>query len=404
MKEGAQSSAEARAAAYARIDRLLPYAQELVAIRRHLHQHPELAFEEHGTSDFVANKLQEWGYAVTRGIGGTGLVASLTHGTGSRRLGLRADMDALPIQEATGAVHASRVAGCMHACGHDGHMTMLLGAAKYLARHRSFSGTLHLIFQPAEERGFDSGALAMLKDGLFDRFPCDAVFAMHNHPGVPQGRFLMRSGAFMAAGDRVFVTIRGVGGHAARPHLAVDPLVAAAAIVTSLQTVVSRNVDPAEIAVVTVGRLRSGDALNVIPDEAEIGISVRSFSNEVRALLKRRITELITGIAQAHGARADINYVEGYPVLKNAPDAVKLAAQVATDLVGADAIEVDHPQLTGSEDFAYLLQACPGALVRIGNGSAEGGRGLHNPRYDFNDANLPHGAAFWSQLAERYLQ
>lgn len=404
MNERAPSSAEARQAAYARIDQMLPYAQELVGIRRYLHQHPELAFEEHGTSDFIAGKLEEWGYVVTRGIGGTGLVGSLTLGTGARRLGLRADMDALPMQEATGAAHASCVAGRMHACGHDGHMTMLLGAAKYLARHRSFSGTLHLIFQPAEERGFDSGAQAMVKDGLFDRFPCDAVYAMHNHPGAPQGRFLMRSGAFMAAGDRVFATIRGVGGHAARPHLAVDPLVAAAAIVISLQTVVSRNVDPAETAVVTVGRLRSGDALNVIPESAEIGISVRSFSPDVRALLKARITELITGIAQAHGARAEIDYIAGYPVLKNAPDAVALAAQVATDLVGADAVDMAHPQLTGSEDFAYMLQACPGALVRIGNGPADGGRGLHNPRYDFNDANLPYGAAFWSQLAERYLQ
>ena len=212
------------------------------------------------------------------------------------------------------------------------------------------------------------------------------------------------TGAFMAAGDRVFVTIRGVGGHAARPHLAVDPLVAAAAVVTGLQTVVSRNVNPAETAVVTVGRLRAGDALNVIPDTAELGISVRSFSTGVRALLRQRITELITGIAQAHGAQAEIDYVEGYPVLNNDPEAVALAVQVATDLVGADAVEREHPQLTGSEDFAYLLQACPGALVRIGNGSAEGGRGLHNPRYDFNDANLPYGAAFWSQLAQRYLQ
>ena len=404
MKDEELSATAARQAAYARVDQLLPFAQELMAIRRHLHQHPELAFEEHGTSDFIANKLEEWGYAVTRGIGGTGLVGSLTHGAGTRRLGIRADMDALPIQEATGLAHASRIPGRMHACGHDGHMTMLLGAAKYLARHRHFSGTLHLIFQPAEERGFDSGALAMLKDGLFDRFPCDAVYAMHNHPGVPQGRFLMRSGAFMAAGDRVFATIRGVGGHAARPHLAVDPLVAAAAVVTALQTVVSRNVDPAETAVVTVGRMRSGDALNVIPDQAELGISVRSFSDPVRALLKQRITELIAGIAQAHGASADIDYIEGYPVLRNAPEAVDLAAQVATDLVGAEAVELTHPQLTGSEDFAYMLQACPGALVRIGNGPADGGRGLHNPRYDFNDANLPYGAAFWSQLAERFLQ
>lgn len=393
-----------REASFARIAQFLPYEQELVSIRRHLHQNPELAFAEQGTSDFIADKLAEWGYEVTRGIAGTGLVGTLRCGDGSRRLGIRADMDALPIQEATGAEHASRIAGCMHACGHDGHMTMLLGAAKYLARHRNFSGSLHLIFQPAEERGFDSGAKAMVGEGLFERFPCDAVYAMHNHPGLPQGQFAMRSGPFMAAGDRVFVRIVGVGGHAARPHLAVDPLVAAAAIVTSLQTVVARNVDPTESAVVTVGRLRSGDALNVIPADAEIGISVRSHSSEVRSLLKERITELITGIAQGHGARAEINYVEGYPALINNAQAVELAAQVATDLVGAEAVDTAFPVLMGSEDFAYMLLRCPGALVRIGNGPSDGGRGLHNPRYDFNDSNLPYGAAFWSQLTERFLR
>jgi hippurate hydrolase len=330
-------------------------------------------------------------------------VGTLSNGDGARRLGLRADMDALPITETTGLDYRSSHPGRMHACGHDGHMAMLLGAAKYLARHRGFSGTLHLIFQPAEERGFDSGALAMMRDGLFERFPCDAVFAIHNHPGEPPGHFLLRSGPFMAAGDRVFVTIHGSGGHAARPHLAVDPLVAAAAIVTSLQTVVARNVNPEDSAVVTVGRLRAGDALNVIPDSAEIGISVRSFSPPVRALLRERITALITGIAQAHGARAEIDYVEGYPVLANEPAAAQLAAQVAQELVGPAAVDADTGRLMGSEDFAYMLQACPGALIRLGNGPADGGRGLHSPHYDFNDANLPYGVAFWSRLTERFL-
>lgn len=386
-----------------RLDRFLPFAQELVAVRRHLHQHPELAFEEHATSDFVAALLTEWGYQVTRGLGGTGLVGTLSNGEGQRRLGLRADMDALPIAESTGLYYRSSQPGRMHACGHDGHMAMLLGAAKYLARHRGFSGTLNLIFQPAEERGFDSGALAMIRDGLFERFPCDAVFAIHNHPGEPPGRFLLRSGPFMAAGDRVFVTIHGTGGHAARPHLAVDPLVAAAAIVTSLQTVVARNVNPEDSAVVTVGRLRAGDALNVIPDSAEIGISVRSFSPPVRALLRQRITALITGIAQAHGTSAEIDYVEGYPVLANAPALAQLAAEVAEELVGPAEVNADTARLMGSEDFAYMLQACPGALIRLGNGPADGGRGLHSPHYDFNDANLPYGVAFWSRLAERFL-
>ncbi|MES2362479.1 MAG: M20 aminoacylase family protein [Pseudomonadota bacterium] len=386
-----------------RVDDLKPLHNELAGWRHHIHQHPELAFAEHQTADLVASKLQQWGYEVTRGIGQTGLVAQLRVGEGTKRLGLRADMDALPIQEETGLPYASATPGCMHACGHDGHTAMLLGAAKHLAATRRFSGTLNLIFQPAEERGFDSGGKAMVADGLFERFPCDMVFAMHNHPGAPQGNFLMRPGPFLAAGDRVFIKIAGVGGHAARPHLAVDPLVAAAAIVMALQTVVSRNVDPNESAVVTVGRLRSGDALNVIPAEAEIGISVRSFSPAVRALLKDRICALVNATAEGYGAKADIRYVEGYPVVDNAAAAVTLAGDVATELVGSGRVEREFPRMMGSEDFAYMLQACPGALVRIGNGPSEGGRGLHNPRYDFHDGNLTVGAAFWSRLAERFL-
>ena len=389
--------------AFTQVDDLAPLHGELAGLRHHLHQHPELAFAEHATSDLVAGKLIEWGYDVTRGIGQTGLVAQLRVGGGSKRLGLRADMDALPIREETGLPYASSKPGVMHACGHDGHTTMLLGAAKHLAATRRFSGTLNLIFQPAEERGFDSGAKAMVADGLFERFPCDMVFAMHNHPGAPQGDFLMRPGPFLAAGDRVFIKIMGVGGHAARPHLAVDPLVAAAAVVMALQTVVSRNVDPNESAVVTVGRLRSGDALNVIPAEAEIGISVRSFSVAVRALLKERICALVKSTAESYGARAEIDYVEGYPVVDNVADAVALAADVAAELVGKARVAPEFPRMMGSEDFAYMLQACPGALVRIGNGPSEGGHGLHNARYDFHDGNLTVGAAFWSRLAERFL-
>ena len=386
-----------------RVADLLPLHDALVALRHHIHQHPELAFAEHATSDLVAGKLEEWGYEVTRGIGQTGLVAQLKVGDGGKRLGLRADMDALPIQEQTGLPYASSTPGLMHACGHDGHTTMLLGAARHLATRRNFSGTLNLIFQPAEERGFDSGGKAMVDDGLFARFPCDMVFAMHNHPGAPQGHFMSRAGTFMAAGDRVFITLRGVGGHAARPHLAVDPLVAAAAVVMALQTVVSRNVDPNESAVVTIGRLRSGDALNVIPAEAELGISVRSFSPAVRALLRERITALVNLTAEAYGAQAEIRYVEGYPVVDNAAEAVALACDVAAELVGEDHVVRDFPRMMGSEDFAYMLQACPGALLRIGNGPAADGRGLHNPRYDFHDGNLTVGAAFWSRLAERFL-
>jgi hippurate hydrolase len=386
-----------------RVEDLAPQQDELAGWRQHIHSHPELAFAEHKTSDLVAARLEQWGYSVKRGIGGTGLVAQLRVGQGSKRLGLRADMDALPIQEETGLPYASTVPGCMHACGHDGHTTMLLGAARHLASTRRFSGTLNLIFQPAEERGFDSGAKAMVADGLFEQFPCDMVFAMHNHPGAPQGNLLMRTGPFLAAGDRVFITITGAGGHAGRPHLAVDPLVAAAATVMALQTVVSRNVDPAESAVVTVGRLRSGDALNVIPGAAEIGISVRSYSAAVRALLRERITALVNATAEGYGCKAAIRYVEGYPMLENDPDATALAGAVASELVGSDRVELAFPPSMGSEDFAYMLQVCPGALVRIGNGPADGGRGLHNPGYDFHDGNLPVGAAFWSRLAEQFL-
>ncbi|NMM81322.1 amidohydrolase [Acidovorax sp. SRB_14] len=380
---------------------LQPIAQDLVAIRHELHRYPELAFAEHRTSDLVAKKLEEWGYSVTRGIGGTGLVGTLKVGEGSRTIGLRADMDALPIEEKTDLAYASCHAGVMHACGHDGHTAMLLGAARHLSQTRNFSGTLHLIFQPAEEKGFDSGAKAMVSDGLFERFPCDYVFALHNHPGAAQGTFLWRAGAFMAAGDRVFVKVHGVGGHAARPHLTVDPVVAAAAIVMGLQTVVARNIDPGDSAVVTVGRLRAGDAVNVIPQHADIGISVRSFSTAVRARLKERIVKMVHATAEAFGAQVEIDYVEGYPVLRNSQAACELAGHAALAVVGAENAVPDFSPIMGSEDFAYMLQACPGALIRLGNGT--GSAGLHTPTYDFNDSNLVVGAAFFSRLTEHYL-
>ena len=380
-----------------------PLDTMLRELRHHIHQHPELAFTEHATAELVANKLTAWGYQVTRDIGQTGLVGTLRVGDGKRAMGIRADMDALPIKEETGLPYKSIQDGVMHACGHDGHTAMLLGAAKHLSETRRFSGTLHLIFQPAEERGFDSGAKAMIEDGLFNLFPCDYVFALHNHPGIPQGQMMFREGPFMAAGDRVFVKIKGTGGHAARPHQAADPLVAASAIVMGLQTIVSRNVDPDESAVITVGKLQSGQALNVIPDTADIGISVRSFSTDVRALLKARITTLIDACAAAYGVVAEINYIEGYPVLVNDGDATRLAIEVAKELVGEDNVVPHTKRLMGSEDFAYMLQQRPGTLLRLGNGPTSNGRGLHNPHYDFNDENLTIGAAYWSRLTERYL-
>ncbi|MGI4861775.1 MAG: M20 aminoacylase family protein [Janthinobacterium lividum] len=380
-----------------------PLAPDLLALRHHFHQTPELAFEEHATSASVAARLTEYGYAVSTGIAGTGLVASLSAGTGRRAIGIRADLDALPIHEANTFAHASQTPGRMHACGHDGHTTMLLGAARHLAATRRFDGTVHLIFQPAEERGFDSGAKRMLAEGLFERFPCDAVFAMHNHPGKPSGQMLFRSGEFMAAGDRVFITLHGLGGHAARPHLARDPVVAAASLIMALQTVVSRNIDPAQTAVVTIGKLQGGQALNVIPNEVQLGLSVRSFDPAVRALLKERIIALTEAQAESFGVRAEIDYVAGYPVVRNAPDETAFAIAVAKELVGAENVVEQMDRLTGSEDFAYMLEARPGCLVRIGNGLADAGSMLHNPHYDFNDANLVVGAAFWSRLVERYL-
>lgn len=376
-------------------------APEMISLRHRLHAHPELGFEEFATSDLVAECLQEWGYEVHRGLGGTGVVATLQHGQGERRLGLRADMDALPITEATGLPYASVIPGKMHACGHDGHTAMLLAAAKHLAQQRNFSGTLNLIFQPAEE-GL-AGARRMLEDGLFERFPCDAIFAMHNMPGYPVGKFGFLSGAFMASSDTVIIRIQGCGGHGAMPHKAVDPVVVCASLTMALQTVVARNVSPLEMAIVTVGAIQAGEAPNVIPDSAEMRLSVRALDPAVRELLQERITALAEAQALSFGARAEVDYRRGYPVLVNSAEETALAREVASDWLGEDGLIPNMPPLTGSEDFAYLLQACPGSYLIIGNGDGEGGCMVHNPGYDFNDACLPLGATYWVKLVERYL-
>ena len=370
----------------------------LRVVRQHLHQHPELAFQEHATASYVADILKPLGYSVSTGIAGTGIVASRRAGDSSASLGLRADMDALPIHEETGLPYASRHEGRMHACGHDGHMAMLLGAAYLIAQRQSFAGTVNLIFQPAEERGFESGGKAMVEAGLFEQFPCDRIFAIHNHPGMEQGHFMSRPGPFMAAGDRVFITIRGLGGHAARPHLTRDPLVTASAIVMALQTVVSRNIDPQECAVVSVGKLHAGMALNVIPDSAELGISVRSFDPDIRALLKRRIIEIVESTAKSYGTEAIIDYRQGYPVLINDEAQTQVAMEVAAKLVGSERVDPNGARQVGSEDFGYMLQQRPGALIRLGNGPAEADARLHTPKYDFNDDNLLLGARYWEQL------
>lgn len=385
------------------LEELHAQADEFISVRRDIHRHPELAFDEHRTSALVAEKLQGWGYAVERGLGGTGLIGRLVRGDGQRRLGLRADMDALPIHEATGLPHASCHAGVMHACGHDGHTAMLLAAAQHLAQHGRFSGTLNLIFQPAEEGG--GGALRMMDDGLFEKYPCDAVFAMHNMPGIPQGRLVLREGAAMASSDYATVTLTGVGGHGAMPHRAADPVVAAAGIVMALQTIVSRNIDPLQMAVVTVGALHAGKANNVIPQSATLELSVRALDREVRGKLEQRIRALITAQAESFDVTAQIDWRPGYAVLVNTPDETAFAREVALELVGAERVTLQGPAVSGSEDFAFMLERVPGSYLFIGNGDGDsaGACMVHNPGYDFNDANLPIGAAYWALLAQRFL-
>ena len=372
----------------------------LSATRRHIHQHPELSFQEADTAALVARHLQEWGWGVTRGVGGHGVVGTLRVGSSSKSIALRADMDALPIPEATGKPYTSVNAGVMHACGHDGHTTMLLGAAQQLAKTRNFNGTVQLVFQPAEEAGRGSGAQRMIEDGLFERFPCDAIFGLHNTPGVPAGTFGFGSGPFMSASDTALITVHGRGGHAARPHQTVDPVLIAGSLVIALQSVVSRNIDPRQTAIVTIGSLHAGSASNVIPDVATLGLSIRSFDADVRERLEQRIRALVTAHVQGYGGEVDIEYERGYPVVVNTEAETRFAAQVAEELVGAERVQSPFPPVTGSEDFAYYLLKKPGCFLRLGNGD---GAMLHNPRYDFNDELLTVGAAYWTRLAERFL-
>ena len=376
---------------------------EFIALRREIHAHPELAFAEHRTAALVARKLAEWGYAVTTGLGGTGVVGTLQRGTGTRTLGLRADMDALPIVESTGRAWSSQVPGVMHACGHDGHTATLLAAARHIAEQVAFDGTLHLIFQPAEEGA--AGAVRMMEDGLFERFPCDAIFALHNMPGIQAGHFTFRSGPTMASSDNVTISLQGVGGHGAMPHTTADPLVAAASIVMALQTVVARNVNPLDTAVVTVGALQAGQANNVIPDQAVLKLSVRALAPAVRTLLKQRIHELVIQQAASYQVRADIDWQDGYAVLVNDPTCTARATQVATRLFGHERVTPQGAPLTASEDFAFMLQRVPGCYFFVGNGAAgtPGACMVHNPGYDFNDDLIADGAAFWSALVNEVL-
>ncbi|MCC7548104.1 MAG: amidohydrolase [Burkholderiales bacterium] len=387
------------------LERIREFHSLITAWRQDIHAHPEIGFMEERTADLVARQLAESGIEVHRKVGRTGVVGVLRSGaradTPGRRLGLRADMDALPIAEANGFAHRSRHEGRMHACGHDGHTAMLLGAARYLAQARSFDGTVNFIFQPAEE-GL-GGALAMLEDGLFDRFPCDAIFGMHNRPKLALGKFAVRSGAAMAGGAFFDIDVVGVGSHGARPEAAVDPVMVAVQIASALQTIVSRNVRPVDTAVLSITQIHAGDAYNVIPQTARLSGTARAFSNEVMRLIGDNIERTAEGIAQAMGARASVDFRVNFAPVVNDAEQAQFAAQVCAELVGETNVVRDPSLIMASEDFSYMLEKIPGCYLNIGNGDGEGACEVHNPSYDFNDAALPLGAAFFARAVERRL-
>jgi hippurate hydrolase len=383
------------------IKRIAEFHDDLTNWRRDIHAHPELGFEEHRTSDLVAQKLAEFGYEVHRGIGRTGVVGRLCAGTSPRSIGLRADMDALPIEEATNLAYRSRHQGRMHACGHDGHTAMLLGAARYLAETREFDGTVNLIFQPAEE-GLGGGE-AMVKDGLFERFPCDAIFGMHNRPGLAIGKFQIRTGPMMAGGGYFDITVTGRGAHGARPEVGIDPVIVASHITTALQTIVSRNVRPLDTAVLSVTQIHAGDAYNVIPEQAFIRGTARAFAAETLRLIEDNMRRIASGVAGGFGAAAELDFRILFPPLVNDAAETEFIAETAAELVGADNVNRDGNLVMASEDFSYMLNRRPGAYIQIGNGDGAGGCEVHNPGYDFNDRALPFGASLFVRLAERKL-
>jgi amidohydrolase len=384
------------------IERIRAYHAELRDVRRDIHAHPELAFEESRTSTLVAEKLGAWGIEVHRGLAKTGVVAVIAgkrNGSG-RAVGLRADMDCLPMHEGNTFGHKSQNEGRMHACGHDGHTTMLLGAARYLAETRNFDGTAYLIFQPAEEGG--GGGEVMIREGLFERFPANEIYALHNWPGLPPGKMAVRAGPVMAATDEVSITVRGRGGHGAMPHLAVDPVVAAAHIITALQTIASRTVNPLDAIVVSICSLATSQigVFNVIPDHVKLVGTVRSFQPETRDLAERRVREIATKTAEALGATAEVQYARGYPATINSAREAQFAARVGQRVFGKENVITEHEATMGGEDFSYMLQARPGAYVFLGQGGAAGGCLLHNPNYDFNDDVIPLGAGYLAALVE----
>ena len=390
---------------------VLESAEVIQAIRRDIHAHPELCFEEKRTSDVVAKKLESWGIKIHRGLGKTGVVGIIEGSLGKgRSIGLRADMDALPLQEHNQFEHASQYPGKMHACGHDGHVAMLLGAAQYLAQHREFKGTVHFIFQPAEEGG--GGAREMIRDGLFDLFPCDAVFGMHNWPGIPVGDFAVTPGPMMASSNEFQITVKGKGGHAALPHNSADPVFAASQIIGSLQAIITRNKRPVDAAVLSITQFHAGDASNIIPDSAWIGGTVRTFTIEVLDLIESRLRQIASATAQAFDCSAEVTFSRNYPPTINHEKETAFAIDVMKELVGEQHVNPRVDPTMGAEDFAFMLQEKPGCYVFIGNGDGDHrsqGHGLgpcqlHNPCYDFNDQLLPLGSTYWVRLVERYLE
>jgi hippurate hydrolase len=391
------------------VEPIIAQQAELQQIRRDIHAHPELCYEEQRTADLVAARLTEWGIPIVRGLGVTGVVGIIKNGTSTRAIGLRADMDALPMQELNSFEHASRHAGKMHACGHDGHVAMLLGAAHYLSRHRNFDGTVYLIFQPAEEGG--GGARRMIEDGLFEQFPMEAVYGMHNWPGLPMGSFGVVPGPMMASSNEFRVVVKGKGAHAAQPHRGVDPVMVAVQIAQSWQTIISREKNPLDTAVLSITQIHAGSATNVIPDEAVLIGTVRTFTTGVLDLIERRMEEIAAGVASGFNASVDFGFKRNYPPLVNHAQQTAFAVEAMKAVVGSDKVDTDVEPTMGAEDFAYMLQAKPGCYVFIGNGEGEhrsAGHGLgpcqlHNASYDFNDQLLPIGASYWARLAEMSL-
>ncbi len=381
--------------------RIQQQAPHFAALRRDIHAHPETAFEEVRTAALVAQTLESLGIEVHRGLAGTGVVGVLRAGSGLRAIGLRADMDALPLQEQNRFPHHSRHAGRMHACGHDGHTAMLLAAADYLAQTRNFDGTVVFIFQPAEEGG--GGARVMVEEGLFERFPVEAVFGLHNWPGLAAGQFAVLPGPVMASADQFDITVRGHGAHAAMPHQGADPVVAGAALVQALQSIVSRTLDPLDAAVLSVTRFCAGDTYNIIPEQARLSGTVRAFRTEVQDRMEAAMERVCNGTAAAHGVQVTLDYQRGYPATVNSAREAEWCRQAASALVGGENVHSGLRPSMGAEDFSCLLQAVPGCYAWLGNGLGEGGCTLHNPHYDFNDDILPVGAAYWARLVEQVL-